>query len=85
MYVHGDNMESLYKQVPKSLLPSEYGGDAGPIQDMVNHWEKKIMEYRPFFLDEDKYGSDESKRPGKPKTNESLFGTDGSFRKLDVD
>lgn len=26
MHFHGD-MESLYKEVPKSVLPIEYGGD----------------------------------------------------------
>lgn len=78
-------MESLYTQVPKKLLPSEYGGEAGPIQDMINYWEKKIMSYREFFAEDEQYGSDEKKRPGKPKDSEALFGIEGSFRKLDVD
>lgn len=79
-------MEALYEHIPKSMLPSEYGGEAGPIQDIVDHWEKKIIEYRDYFLeDEAKYGTEERKRPGKPQNAESLFGTDGSFRKLEVD
>lgn len=28
---HGSNISSVYKEIPKSILPSEYGGDAGPI------------------------------------------------------
>lgn len=79
-------MEALYQHIPKEMLPAEYGGQAGPIQDVINHWEKKILEYRDYFMEEETtYGTDEKKRPGKPKTSESLFGTDGSFRKLEVD
>lgn len=28
------NLESLYKFVPRPMLPQEYGGDAGPCADM---------------------------------------------------
>lgn len=79
-------MEALYQHIPKQMLPTEYGGEAGPIQDIIDTWEKKIISYRDYFLEEEKnYGTDEKKRVGRPKNAESLFGTDGSFRKLDVD
>ena len=46
---------------------------------------KKIDEKRDWLKEQEKYGVDESKRPGKPKTPVDLFGMDGSFRKLNVD
>ena len=46
---------------------------------------KKIDSKRDWFLEEAKYKTDESKRPGKPKTVESLFGIEGSFRQLNLD
>lgn len=33
IYTHSD-IESLYDYVPKEILPTEYGGDAGSITDM---------------------------------------------------
>jgi hypothetical protein len=34
MHVHAD-LESLYKEVPKRLLPQEYGGEAGPLEVLI--------------------------------------------------
>ncbi|PSN39982.1 hypothetical protein C0J52_20369 [Blattella germanica] len=31
IFIHSDGLESLYKYVPKEILPEEYGGFAGPI------------------------------------------------------
>jgi len=33
-HLHAD-FESLYKEVPKRLLPQEYGGEAGPIEVLI--------------------------------------------------
>lgn len=85
LMVHGSNMESLYQHIPKRLLPTEYGGEAGPLQDIIDKWVEKIESYRDFFLEDEQYGTDEKKRPGRPKNAESLFGIEGSFRKLEVD
>lgn len=78
-------MESLYQAVPRRLLPKEYGGEAGPIKDIVDYWEKKLIEHRDRFVNGDQYGTIEALRPGKPKTADSLFGVEGTFRKLNVD
>lgn len=34
IFFHADGYESLYKYVPKEMLPQEYGGFAGPIAEM---------------------------------------------------
>ncbi|XP_053661311.1 retinol-binding protein pinta-like [Anopheles marshallii] len=85
LYVHGSNLEKLYQHIPKRLLPKEYGGESSSLQEITSIWEKKILSYREYFLEEDQYGTDERKRVGKAKTAESLFGMEGSFRKLEVD
>ncbi|KAI4466007.1 alpha-tocopherol transfer protein-related [Holotrichia oblita] len=78
-------IEEMYQYIPKSILPTEYGGDAGPIQDLIDHWKKKVEDYAPWFKEDVKYVSDESRRLGKPKTASDLLGIEGSFRKLNVD
>uniref|UniRef100_A0A1B0C811 CRAL-TRIO domain-containing protein n=1 Tax=Lutzomyia longipalpis TaxID=7200 RepID=A0A1B0C811_LUTLO len=82
--VHSDK-ESLFQFIPKRMLPTEYGGDAGPIQKIIDSVEKDLTEARDFFREEDAYGTNERKRIGRPKNAETLFGVEGSFRKLAVD
>ncbi|KPJ11745.1 Alpha-tocopherol transfer protein-like [Papilio machaon] len=83
--VHNQDYEALYKEIPKRLLPKEYGGEEGELQELTDYWVKKVESYRDWFVNEDKARSDESKRPGKPKTTSTLFGVEGSFRQLEVD
>ncbi|XP_063702308.1 LOW QUALITY PROTEIN: alpha-tocopherol transfer protein-like [Culicoides brevitarsis] len=85
--VHGDNVEKLFEKIPRRLFPTEYGGEAGSIASIIEYWERKIDEYTDYFIEEETegYGTDEKKRPGKPKNAETLFGLEGSFRQLAFD
>ncbi|KPJ11746.1 Alpha-tocopherol transfer protein-like [Papilio machaon] len=82
LYVHNTDFESLYKYLPKEVLPTEYGGNAGTAREFTENTKKKILEYSAWLDEEHLYGTEESKRPGKPKTAEELFGVEGSFRQL---
>jgi hypothetical protein len=34
MQVHGNDLTSFYEQVPKHVLPKEYGGDFGSVSEI---------------------------------------------------
>lgn len=51
----------------------------------TDYWKPKIESHRDWFIENGAHKTNESKRPGKPKTVESMFGIEGSFRKLNVD
>ncbi|XP_055372603.1 retinol-binding protein pinta-like [Condylostylus longicornis] len=84
LFVH-DNVAELEKHIPKKLLPNEYGGDNGSINLWICKWKDDLLSKREWFLDDEQYKTDESKRIGPVKNPELLFGFDGSFRKLEVD
>lgn len=48
-------------------------------------WVKKLEEYGPWFKEQESVKSNEALRTGKPKTQDDLFGIDGSFRQLSFD
>lgn len=73
----------MLKFIPKELLPVEYGGDDGTIQELIDFWEAKFMEQRDYLMEFENYGTDETKRIGKPKSADNLFGVAGYFRKID--
>lgn len=79
------NLESLYKHVPKAMLPNEYGGSAGTMVELNEQWREKLKEYTPWFKSQENSKANESLRPGSPKTADDLFGMEGSFRQLSID
>lgn len=85
--IHGDDWDAMFKLIPKRLFPTDYGGDAGSIESIVEYWCKKLDSYADYFEEEEleDYGTNEKKRIGRPKNAESLFGLEGSFRQLQID
>lgn len=84
IHIH-PNLETLFKFVPKEMLPEEFGGTAGKVEDFQAAWVKKLEEYGPWFKAQEDQIADESKRPGKPTNYDDLFGLDGSFKQLQID
>uniref|UniRef100_A0AAR5Q4E5 CRAL-TRIO domain-containing protein n=1 Tax=Dendroctonus ponderosae TaxID=77166 RepID=A0AAR5Q4E5_DENPD len=84
IYLHS-SFDTLHEKIPKDILPEEYGGTAGKLQEFHEAWMKKLEEYGPWFRAQEDLKADESKRPGKPTNYDDLFGIDGSFRQLSID
>ncbi|XP_046683964.1 alpha-tocopherol transfer protein-like isoform X1 [Homalodisca vitripennis] len=84
IHVH-ETLDSLYEYVPKDILPEEYGGAAGSLDVINKQWHEKLVTYQDWFKEQETIKADESKRPGKPKTHDDLFGMEGSFKQLSID
>ncbi|KAL4718926.1 hypothetical protein ACJJTC_000009 [Scirpophaga incertulas] len=85
IFVHNRNYDDLYNYIPKKILPEEYGGNGGVVKEIIDQWKRRISDYSDWLDDDMQYRTDESKRPGKPKTAEDIFGINGSFRQLQFD
>ncbi|GAB0093017.1 alpha-tocopherol transfer protein-like [Sergentomyia squamirostris] len=73
------NMEEFYeKYIPKSCLPSDFGGDCPSVADMHASFKKELEEMRDFLMD------DEKKTFGDLKIEKSEE-IQNSFKKLDID
>jgi len=79
------DLSKLHEELGKDILPKEYGGTNGTIEELKQYWKKEVENHRAWLLEQNQYKTDEGKRPGKPKHHADLFGIEGSFRKLDID
>lgn len=46
MHFHTPNSNTLEEFVPKDLLPNEYGGKAGTIEEILSDWIQKVEDHR---------------------------------------
>ena len=46
IHFHKPGSDTLFKYIPKTIMPQEYGGDAGPIEDLNKYWMDKIDQNR---------------------------------------
>lgn len=44
------NLESLYKFVPQKMLPKEYGGDAGTVEELTGVYHKQKFQHFSMYL-----------------------------------
>ncbi|KAJ8726242.1 hypothetical protein PYW07_000940 [Mythimna separata] len=75
--------EEMMEDIPKEVVPPEYGGTGPTVAEITEYWVSKIKEYHDWMKVEERLGTDESKRVGPPI--DADFMEDGSFRKLDID
>jgi hypothetical protein len=85
IFPHLNYKETMFEHIAQSSLPNEYGGSAGSVDELMVKWQTRLIGYRKYFEDENNFGVDEMKRLGRAKNVNFLFGTEGSFRKLNLD
>eukprot|EP00095_Tigriopus_kingsejongensis_P010031 snap_masked-scaffold231_size243715-processed-gene-1.8 protein:Tk10031 transcript:snap_masked-scaffold231_size243715-processed-gene-1.8-mRNA-1 annotation:"hypothetical protein DAPPUDRAFT_200654" len=80
-----DDFDTLIEEMGADILPREYGGNNGSLQDHIDYVTKTVEESRDWLMQESKYKSNEAKRPGKANNYSDIFGMEGSFRQLSID
>ncbi|XP_075167108.1 alpha-tocopherol transfer protein-like [Haematobia irritans] len=79
------DITKIYGQIPQKYLPEDFGGSNGSLDKVCMNYSKVFEEYREYFKQNAEFGTDERLRPGKPLDFDTVFGTGGSFRKINVD
>lgn len=85
MHLHSSMDTFLDKCVPKTMMPNEYGGSAGKVDEVTDKLYAELQQNAAFFVEEETRRVNEKLRPGKPKTESDLFGTEGNFKQLSFD
>ncbi|XP_034239461.1 alpha-tocopherol transfer protein-like [Thrips palmi] len=82
---YSGNYDALYEHIPKTSLPRDYGGSQDTMLTLHHLQQSKVQAHRDWFLKETSLRVDESRRPGKAQNAGSVFGMEGSFKKLELD
>lgn len=56
--VHFSGDDPLVGIISKEVLPTEYGGTNGVLQDHIDYWVRKVEGHRDWFLEDEKYKAD---------------------------
>lgn len=56
--VHFSGVESLHDVIPKDVLPVEYGGTNGTMQELIEYWTEKLDQYKEWFKEDEEYKAD---------------------------
>lgn len=46
IHFHKPGSDTLFKYIPKDIMPEEYGGNAGPIEELRKYWMDKVDQHR---------------------------------------
>jgi len=80
-----DDFAKLHEELGIEILPKEYGGTNGSVQDHLDVLIAKMEKDNSWLTKQYKHKSNEKKRPGTEKLYSDIFGMEGSFRQLSVD
>lgn len=56
--IHFSGTDSLLGAVDRKILPPEYGGDGDSVDSLIKHWNDKLLSYREWLLNDEKYKAD---------------------------
>ncbi|XP_072934443.1 alpha-tocopherol transfer protein-like [Epargyreus clarus] len=79
-YLH-PKVEDLLDHFPARILPAEWGGDEDSFDVLAMKWRRRVDEVRDYLREL----SELCNVPPELKLDNDIYGTIGSFRKLDID
>ncbi|KAJ3651830.1 hypothetical protein Zmor_017838 [Zophobas morio] len=84
IHIH-DSLDSVTNFVCLECLPEDYGGSVESTTVLHDKIQNDLLKNKAFFEWEETFTVDEKKRPGEKWKNIDIYGTEGTFKKLEID
>ncbi|KAG7190144.1 hypothetical protein KM043_006274 [Ampulex compressa] len=55
LHVHTRGMQAFCQKLPKDILPLDYGGVDGTLDDLIEYWKKTVEDNREWLADDENY------------------------------
>ncbi|XP_055374829.1 alpha-tocopherol transfer protein-like [Condylostylus longicornis] len=82
LHFHQPNSETLYEFIEKSILPNEYGGNGGTMEELKQREVEILKSKRDYLMDPKYWKINDDKRPKNQPKNYEM---EGQFRQLCID
>lgn len=68
------SFDSLYEHVPREILPSDYGGEAQPMEELKAYWVGVLNNHRDFVMNDEYFKLQDAETTAYPKAREKVGG-----------
>ncbi|KAL7745722.1 hypothetical protein ACLKA6_009926 [Drosophila palustris] len=81
IHFHLPNADTPYKHFPRAMMPEEYGGEAGKMSDLKQHWMQLLQQQREYLMDVDNWQLNKCKK----SSNNAANSMTQSLKTLEID
>ncbi|KAH8245726.1 hypothetical protein KR038_001220 [Drosophila bunnanda] len=86
IHFHLPGAETPFRHFPRSMLPEEYGGEAGKMADLKAQWMQLLKEQRDYLMDPQNWQINKLKKGSRGKTNDAADShISQNLRSLEID
>ncbi|KAH8289356.1 hypothetical protein KR054_004188 [Drosophila jambulina] len=86
IHFHLPGAETPFRHFPRSMLPEEYGGEAGKMADLKAQWMQLLKEQRDYLMDAHNWQINKLKKGSRGKSNDPAAAQiSQNLRSLEID
>ncbi|XP_023166880.1 alpha-tocopherol transfer protein-like [Drosophila hydei] len=85
IHFHLPGADTPFKHFPRSMLPEEYGGEAGKMSQLKQHWMHLLEQQREYLMESSNWKINKCKKSSSSNNNNACNTMTHSLKTLEID